>query len=63
MNGQAKVIPLPQYEECDNCLGTGMVAYPAKYVNGDLYQDAEMCECTECGGSGEIKIKEVNIED
>jgi DnaJ-class molecular chaperone len=55
---QAKVIPLPKYEECENCYGTGMINYPEKYINGDLYYDAEVLPCEECGGSGKIKIQE-----
>lgn len=55
---QAKVIPLPQYEECEVCDGTGMRKYSAMYINGDLYYDAEVMECNECGGSGKIKIQE-----
>jgi len=57
MNEQAKVIPLPKYEECSFCDGFGIIHYPAKYVNGDLYHDAETFECDVCNGSGKIKIK------
>jgi len=58
MNEQAKVIPIPQYEECETCQGEGVVLYPAKYIDGDMYHDAEILECDTCGGTGKIKIQE-----
>jgi len=61
MNEQAKVIPLPQYEECESCTN-GIRYYPPKYINGDLYHDGEFMECPDCNGTGKIKIQEVNIE-
>lgn len=39
---------------CDDCEGEGTRLYPAVYVNGDLYQDAEVLPCDTCGGSGKV---------
>jgi DnaJ-class molecular chaperone len=55
---QAKVIPLPQYEECEVCEGEGMRTYGPIYIDGDLYMDKEIMECETCGGTGKIKIQE-----
>lgn len=40
---------------CDECGGTGYRLYGAKYIDGDLYHDAEWLKCCECNGTGKTK--------
>jgi len=54
---QAKVIPLPQYKECEICNGKGATIEGPIYIDGDLYMDEELFPCEECGGSGKIKVE------
>lgn len=45
-------------EDCEYC-DNGMRTYPSIYIDGDLYQDSEIGECDECGGSGKVPKEEV----
>lgn len=39
-------------EECEVCEGKGQRSYTPTYINGDLYADGEVLECTDCDGTG-----------
>lgn len=57
---QAKVIPLPQYEECPDCKGEGTVEKTLHIGEEGMQLEMDApCTCQECGGSGKLKIQEI----
>lgn len=39
-------------EPCEICDGQGKRSHNAKYINGDMYHDAETLDCDKCNGTG-----------
>jgi hypothetical protein len=53
---KTEAVVIPIMEDCEFC-DNGMRTYPPVYIDGDLYQDGEVMECSECGGSGKVKAE------